>query len=111
MPYEPRARNDHSQIDRREDGERRHCRTSQAAHQVTDECGGDHHRPRRDQAHRHGIQELALGEPVMLVDDTLLEEGHDSQPAPEDERARLEEEQPKRHERATCRGPCQNLEA
>ena len=47
--------------------------------------------PGRDHRDRDRVEELALGEPVVLVDDAAVEERDDRQAAAEHERARLGE--------------------
>jgi hypothetical protein len=63
-----------------------------AVEQEAHERGGDDHRAGRDHADRHRIEELAVIEPVVLIDDVGLEERHDHQPAAKDQHPGLEEE-------------------
>ena len=65
----------------------------QAGDEIADEHGRDDDRPRRDEPHRDGIEKLAFGQPVLLGDHALSEEGDDGQAAAEDEGAGLEEEE------------------
>src|SRR6266702_2639565 len=101
VPDEPAAGNDHAQVDRGEDGDGGDERPGRASHEVADERGGDDDRPRGDQAHRDGVEELRLGEPVVLGDDAVAQQRHDGQPGPEDQGAGLEEEKPQRDQHAT----------
>jgi hypothetical protein len=52
--------------------------------------------PGRDHADGYGVEELAVPQPVVLVHDVGLQEGHDHETAPEDEAAGLEEKQEER---------------
>ena len=52
--------------------------------------------PGVEQAHGDGIEELALGQPVMLGDDPVAQQRHDRQPGPEHQGAGLKEEQSER---------------
>jgi hypothetical protein len=61
------------------------ARAGQPRKEVADEACGDHHRPRRDERDGHCIQELALGEPVVLQDQPTMQEGHDRETTAEDE--------------------------
>ena len=56
--------------------------------------------PGGDQAHRDGVEELPVGEPVVIVHDALAQERHDGQAAAEDERAGLDEEPAQRQQGA-----------
>jgi hypothetical protein len=60
-------------------------------HEEADEAGGDDHRAGRDHRHRHGVDELSVGEPVVLLHHPAVEEGHDRQATAEDEAARVGE--------------------
>src|SRR5439155_14654246 len=80
-------------------------RAREAPDEIADERGGDHHWPRRDEPHRYRVEELPLGQPVVLHNHALTEEGDDGKAASEDERPRLEEEQSKRKERGRGRRP------
>jgi hypothetical protein len=55
--------------------------------------------PGGDQAHRDGVEELPVVEPVVLGDDAFAQERHDRQPGAEGERAGLEKEQSQRDQR------------
>ena len=77
----------------------------ESVEEVADERGGDHHRAGRDHADGDGVEELAVGEPVVLIDHLRFQERHDHQAAAEDEQAGLEEEREEfrardQHERA-----------
>src|SRR5437773_2446161 len=99
MTDEPPARDHDAEVDGREDRDRGDARSGQAPDEVADEGGGDDDRPRRDESHRHRVEELPVRQPVVLHDHALPEERHDGEATAEDERAGLEEEQPERKER------------
>src|SRR5207248_2957636 len=82
---EPRAGDDHAEVDRGEDGDGSGDRAREASDEVADEPGGDHDRARGDETHGHGVEELPFGQPVVLVDHAFPQEGDDGQPAPENE--------------------------
>src|SRR4029077_3253855 len=65
----------------------------EARDQVADERRGDDHRSRADHSDGDGNQEIPLAEPLILLDDTLLQERDDHEAAAEGESAGLEEEQ------------------
>ena len=89
VAQEPPAGHDHREVDRDEDRHGGHDGTSEPRHEVTDEACRNDDRSGGDHAHRDGIKELRLGQPVMLIDNALTQEGHDRQAASEYERPRL----------------------
>ena len=98
-------RDDDEQVGRREDGDRRDHGAGDSVDQIARERRHDHDRPRADQAHRDGVDELPLGEPVMVVDEALVQERHDREPGSERERAGLCEEQAHRPKGRARPGP------
>src|SRR5262249_14548115 len=60
--------------------------------EIPDEGRRDDDWPRTHHPHRDGDEELALVQPARLLDQSLLEEGHDHQTAAERERAGFQEE-------------------
>src|SRR5205085_5292145 len=91
---EPATGHDHTEVDRRKDGQGGDHGTDQPANEVADQGGGDDDGAGGDKAHGHGVEELALGQPVVLVNDAFSQEGDDGEPAAEDEGPGFEEEQP-----------------
>jgi hypothetical protein len=69
---EPAAGDHDAQVDRREDAQTRDQGSGQAGGQVADEHRRDDDRPRGDQTDGHRVEELALGQPVLLADDPCL---------------------------------------
>ena len=79
------------QVAGQEDADRGRGRAERPGDEVADEGDGDDDRPGRDHRDRDRVEELPLGQPVVLVDDAAVEERHDRQAAAEHERARLRE--------------------
>src|SRR6266702_5108670 len=102
--YEPAPGNNHPEVDWSEDADAGNDRTRQAADQVTDEDGRDHHWSGSDQAHRNRVQELTLAEPVVFQHDTLMQERHDRKATAEDEGACLKEEEEEGDQRGRTGG-------
>lgn len=92
VAQDPRAGQDHEQVDRQEDAERADERAGESRDEEAGEGGRDDDRVGRDEPDRHRVEELLFVEPPALDDRSLVEEGHDGQPGPEDEGARDEEE-------------------
>src|SRR6185436_15352756 len=65
---EVRRRDDGEKVAGQKGGERCDYCPGEAGDKIADETHRDDHRPRRDHRHRHGVDELPLGEPVMLID-------------------------------------------
>ncbi len=93
VPSEPGRRNDREEIHRQEDPDGGQRGTGDTGDEVSDKRHGNDDRAGRDQRHGNRVKKLLLGEPPHVVDHTLLEKWHDGQPAPEDKRPRLGEEQ------------------
>src|SRR2546423_844648 len=62
-----------------------------AADEVADERGGGEHGPRRDLAGGDGVEDLAFGEPVQVVDQIRAQERKEHVAAAEDDDAELGE--------------------
>jgi hypothetical protein len=103
VPHEPPAGQHHAKVDRGEDGHRGDDRARPPGGQVPDERRGDDHRPRCDQPYRHRVQELRVGQPVVLVNHAVTQERDDGQAAAEDERTGLNEEPAQRDQHPTGR--------
>src|SRR5216684_327458 len=82
---EVRRDEDDHQIYGQEHSDRGEGRAGESRDEVADECHRDDHWPRRDHRHRHGIDELPLGEPMELLYHPAVQERHDREPAAEDE--------------------------
>ena len=110
MAYEPPAGYHDAEVDRDEDCDRRDTLSSESPDEVPDERRRDDDRTWRDEPHRDRIEELPLRQPVVLRDDTLLQERHDREPAAEDERSGFQEEKAEGDERPTDRSTHQHAE-
>ena len=75
-----RSGDDHEQIDGQEHGRGREQRAGDAEHEIAGEGRHDHDRTRADQPHRDRVDELLLGQPVMVMHEPLVKERHDRQP-------------------------------
>src|SRR5215208_1530317 len=85
-PADEPARYDDEQVGRYEHGDRRDDRPRDPVDEITGERRHDHYWPRADQAHRHGVDKLGLGEPAVVVDQPLVQERDDGEPRSERER-------------------------
>ena len=81
VPAKPTAWDDNEQIDGQEHGQRGDDRTDQAVHEIPRERRHDHDRAGADQSHRDRVCELLLSQPVVGVNQSFLQERHDSAPS------------------------------
>src|SRR4051812_18118226 len=86
------GRDDHEEIAGKEDAYRRDDGAGEARDEIAYESEGDDHGAGRDHRARHGVEELALVEPVEIADHAPVQERHDGEPASEDHRPGAREE-------------------
>src|SRR5438093_3211296 len=107
---EVRRRDDDEEIAGQEHTERREGGAERAGHQVADEGHRDDDGSGGDHGHRDRIEELAFRQPVEGTDDAAIEERHDREPAPEDERPGLGKVPEDPREGAAVGGPVEARE-
>src|SRR5262249_61135213 len=99
--------NDDEEVAGKENPERRHGRSERSRDEVPDERRRDDDRAGCDHGDRDRIEKLPLREPLEPLHDPAVEERHDGEPAPEDERAGLCEIPPDSPERVARGWPVQ----
>src|SRR5262245_62946396 len=92
IAHEYGGENENEQEGREKDSDRGGQGAPEARHQKAHERRRDDDRAGAHHAHGDGDEELALVQPTGLLDETLLEERDDHEPAAEGERAGLQEE-------------------
>src|SRR6266702_679261 len=76
------------QVHGREHAESGNRGAHRTRHEIPDERHRDDDRAGRDHGDGHGIEELPLGEPAILLHHAPVQKRHDGEPAPEDEQPR-----------------------
>ena len=100
LPPRVARREQHGQrVDGHEHARRRGRRAERPGDEVADERDGDHDRARRDHRDGHGVEELPLGEPAVLLHHAAVQERHDGEPAAEHEQPGRREVHEQRAER------------
>src|SRR3989337_1396973 len=89
VALEPGRRENHEKIDRHENANGSKAGSEKTSHQAANESYGDHDRPRGDHRHGHRVEELAIIEPLVLLDHAPIEKGDDCQTAPENKSSSL----------------------
>ena len=83
---------DSEEIARQESAQGGYHGSRKTSDQVTDETDRDDHRAGRDHGDGHGIHELSLVQPLMVVDHAAIEKGNNGETAAENKCAGLREE-------------------
>src|SRR5262249_29248102 len=97
-------RNDGKQVARQEGSQRRDRRAFQTADQETDEPDRNDHRARGNHGDRHGIEELAVVEPLKFLYHTTVQKRNNPQAAAEHKGPSFREEQEPGPERVRMGG-------
>src|SRR5207248_1972138 len=64
-------------------------RTPWTSHKISEEAGGNDHRAGSNHGDGDRVEKLAIGEPVVLLNDSAVEKWNNGEAAAENERARL----------------------
>lgn len=93
-----RAKHNHEQIHGQEHAQRGSARARAAGDEIADEGNGDHHRAGCNHGYGHCIEELGLGQPMMLLDHSSVKKRNNRQAAAKDKQTRFKKEK----EQRTC---------
>src|SRR6185369_12205172 len=86
VSYDKAPDEQHEQVNRQKNPGSSDCRSRKSGNQIADKCGSNDDRPRGNDTDSNSIEKLALGQPVILKDNSLMEERHYRQSTAERER-------------------------
>src|SRR6185369_1525368 len=76
VSYDKAPDEQYEQVDRQKNPGSSDCRSLESGNQIADKCRSDDDRPGGNDTDGNGIEKLALGQPVMLQDNSLMQEWH-----------------------------------
>src|SRR6185369_3315129 len=86
VSYDKAPDEQYEQVDRQKNPGGSDCRSLESGDQIADKCSSNDDRPGGNDTDGNSIDELALGQPVMLKDNSLMQERHYRQTTSERER-------------------------